>query len=164
MANSKPKTWRNSNLTGRKKLTLSLREQTEVARPRRRQWRILNQIRRDAKKIHECLQATPTKPRELLKTNYKSFTLTCSTKILPYSCRLYRVFLDRVRQNRASQRKVHQPNEKCWKFDCCVTYFSGKVKCFLCNLTRDDKSEVSNLLFVFNTFFSNLCAMIKDTR
>lgn len=109
------------------------------------------------KKIHECLQATPTKPRELLKTNYKSFTLTCSTKILPCSCRLHRVFLDRVRQNRASQRKVHQPNEKCWKFDCCVTYFSGKVKCFLCNLTRDDKSEVSNPLFVFN-MFSQICA------
>ena len=100
----------------------------------------------------------------ILKNNYKSFTLTCSTKILPYSCRLYRVFLDRVRQNRASQRKVHQPNEKCWKFDCCTTDFSGKVKCFLCNLTRDDKRDVSNLLFVFNTFFSNLCAMIKDTR
>ena len=163
MANSKPKTWRNSNLTGRKKLTLSLREQSEVAQEKTMKNSKPN-TKRCEKKIHECLHSTPTKPRELLKTNYKSFTLTCSTKILPYSCRLHRVFLDRVRQNRASQRKVHQPNEKCWKFDCCVTYFSGKVKCFLCNLTRDDKSEVSNLLFVFNTFFSNLCAMIKDTR
>ena len=50
------------------------------------------------------------------------------------------------------------------RFTSPMTYFRGKLKCFLCNLTRDNKRDVSNLLFVFNTFFSNLCAMIKDTR
>ena len=49
------------------------------------------------------------------------------------------------------------PMKKCWKFDYCETDFSGKLKCFLCNLTRDDKSEVSNPLFVFN-MFSQICA------
>ena len=63
-----------------------------------------------------------------------------------------------------AKERFTSPMKKCWKFDCCVTYFRGKLNCFLCNLTTDDKCDVSNLLFVFNTFFSNLCAMIKDTR
>ena len=48
VAYSKPKTGGNCNLKGREKLTSSFREQTEVARPKRKQGRILNPILRDA--------------------------------------------------------------------------------------------------------------------
>ena len=93
----------------------------------------------------------------LLKNNYKSFsnTHTCSTKILPDSCRLHRV--DRVQQNPVSQRKAHQPNEKMLESCLLRTDVRSKLECCFSNLTRDDKGDVSNLVYVFNTFFSNLC-------
>ena len=111
------------------------------------------------KKIRECLQATPTKPRELLKTNYiiNHLLSHAQQRSYPIHADCTESFSIEFAKIELAKERFTGPMKKCWKFDYCETDFSGKLKCFLCNLTRDDKREVSNPLFVFN-MFSQICA------